>query len=212
MRKKILAISLILSSFFFFTGLFIGKTLAELSIGEIIRQTNELRNTMLSIEVASQLAEKGECNKAMLDELGREISKIGKELERLETEVGYKNRKVLELKEYYNLLLIRYYLLSQKVKERCGFNYSFILFFYSNKDEYRERCLEQGRYLDYVVYRLGNRNVKIFAIEGELINSTAITTLKEMYNVSSYPTLVINGKKVMKGVIYPERILQEIQR
>ncbi len=205
-KKKALILALLFSSAFFLAGLSLGRTFAELSMRDLLSSINKLRNSMLSIEVGFELAKNGGCSEEMLSRIGVEVSKIGKNLELLERERGFKDETVLELKEYYNLLLIRYYLLAKKMKNACGFNYSLVLFFYTNDEKYRDVCLEQGKYLDYVVYRLTPKKVKVFAIESRLINNTIIYEFVESFNVTRFPTLVIDGKKY-EGLLYPKQLL-----
>ena len=208
-RVRAFVFAVISSVAFFAAGLLLGKTLSYMVYKDIVGLTWEIKNTLFDFETAFEILEKNPCNKKELDILTLKIYRIGKELEHLEKEWGYKDKRVLELKKYYNLLLIRLYFLTEKMKRECGFNYTTILFFYSNKKEYLDVSVKQGKYLDYIVYKYGPKNVKVFAIEAFLTNLTSVKLLFNHFNCTKIPCLIINGKKY-EGLLDVKKLLEII--
>ena len=83
------------------------------------------------------------------------------------------------------------YLLSKKVKTLCGGSESLLINFYSNKN--CAQCLDQGveilRARDSLEAQ--GLKVKLFSFDGE-IGSPVAEAFVRQYNVSGYPTIVIN--------------------
>ena len=194
-KVKAFILAIVSSVAFFAAGLLLGKTLSDLVYKDVVSLTWDIKNTLLDFETAFEILKTHPCNKKELDIITLKIRTIGKDLEHLEREWGYEDKRVLELKRYYNLLLIRLYLLTEKIKKTCNFNYTTILFFYSNEKKYLDVSIKQGKYLDYIVYKYGPKNVKVFPIEVYLTNLTSVKLLFEHYNCTKIPCLIINGKK-----------------
>ncbi len=112
---------------------------------------------------------------------------IGEQLTYLEE---YKGVYDEDLKKEYFLLETKAYLLATKVKELCNSEKNLILYLYS-KD--CEDCILQGKQLNAIALDFGD-NVRIYSFDGEL-DSPVVESFKNKYYVTSYPTLIINGKK-----------------
>lgn len=123
-----------------------------------------------------------------LQKLERDTEKIGQKLDLL----ADKGTFDIELKRQYFILEAQAYLLSKKVNDRCNVGDLLVLYFYSNNN--CENCRQQGEDLLRARDRFlasTNRTVKIYSFDGEL-GSPVADALKQKYNVSGYPTVIIN--------------------
>lgn len=112
----------------------------------------------------------------------------------------------LELKRDYTMLSIRAWLLSLNVKEKCGKDIIPILYFYS-KD--CESCIEQGNVLDSI--RSEDKRVAVFTIDLNL-NESIITVIKDTYNISEAPSLIIEKNTSFKGFTSESQLKQVISK
>lgn len=96
----------------------------------------------------------------------------------------------------YLLDNLRYWLFAQKSKEKCGLDIVSVLYFYS---EDCSICPNQGIILSYYKKIFGEK-ILVFPINVDLENEPMINILTTNFNVTSYPTLIIEGKKY-EGVI-----------
>jgi type II secretory pathway pseudopilin PulG len=96
------------------------------------------------------------------------------------------------LKKEYMSLLLKSWLFSIEVKERCGENVVPVLYFYSaGCDE----CIEQGYVLDRVRAAM---NVTVFTVDLNLDDPT-VGMVREVYGITGTPALVIN-ENVYQGL------------
>ena len=94
----------------------------------------------------------------------------------------------------YLLSNVRYWTLAEKYRDQCEWNSSIVLFFF---DEYcKVPCDTMGSRLDYLKKLYGD-DLLIFPINLELAKSDPVAnTLLRMYNVTSYPALVVDGQLI----------------
>ncbi len=200
---KAFYIAFFISLAMFFSGIFIGKAIAQSMFLNTENEILKLINNVYTLNTMLYLSKNLSCDekRVLLSQIP--IGEIGRYLTAIEREYGYNDEKVLLLKEFYIINLIRMYESLKEYNQKCKFNWTLILYFYSNDPKYREPCAEQGRYLDYVVYKHWPK-VRVFAIEGKLINNPLIDYLKKKYNVTTFPTIIINDKIILRGVVKPE--------
>jgi hypothetical protein len=112
----------------------------------------------------------------------------------------------VELKRDYTMLSIRAWLLSLNVKEKCGKDIVPVLYFYSKECE---RCIEQGDVLDKL--RSEDKRLAVFTIDINL-NESIITVIKNTYNITEAPSLVVEKNTSLKGFTSEEQLKQAISR
>ncbi|MBI4146100.1 hypothetical protein HY489_02065 [Candidatus Woesearchaeota archaeon] len=103
------------------------------------------------------------------------------------------------LKRKYHLLQIRTYVLEKKVQSDCGGIPNVVLYYYGKGDPLSR---EQGIILDELV---DEQRFHVFAIE--LGYARELKFLEDYYGVEQAPTLVVNFKKVLPGLISKEEIM-----
>ncbi len=179
-------------------GITIGWVYSNSIINKFQNEQEKLNLLINGIDVTNQLYESNECNTSLNDIFSLK-NNVGKEVSDLEERLGKQDKYVLLKKELYQLVEIKTFLLTQKLKSNCNYTYDTILFFYSNSDKDR---LSMGRSEDqgYILDNLYSRNKeKIFIFSFDINNENpALIALKKNYNITQSPSLVING------ITYPE--------
>ena len=107
------------------------------------------------------------------------------------------------LKREYTLAELRYWLFAKKVKEACNSDIQLILYFYS--DATCESCSTQGVVLSYLK-GIFKDNLLNFALDSEFTQEPMIKILKNTYDITKSPTLIINDKKY-EGFYSKEELL-----
>lgn len=106
----------------------------------------------------------------------------------------------------YLLDNLNYWILARKSKTACGLNVVNVLYFY---DENCDICPNQGVILTYFKNVFGDK-LLVFPIDGGLSSDeSVIDILRSRFNVSVYPSLVIEDQK-FEGVVERNRLKQLI--
>ncbi len=118
------------------------------------------------------------------------------------------NKEELELlKNEYILAQIRYWLLGERTKKLCGTEMVSVLYFFSDEDECPD-CEKQAFVLTYLKKKFKDK-LLIFSFDSKQQSEPMITLLKNTYNITYYPTIVIEGK-TKRGFYSKDKILNEI--
>lgn len=110
------------------------------------------------------------------------------------------------LKREYIRLSLRFWLTTVNAREQCD-NQDLIgiLYFYTPECE---NCVAQGEAFDHFQLLLKRqKNIIVFPIDATFEDDT-VYMLKQFYNITSYPTVIINGKAV-QGRVVSAKELQE---
>lgn len=177
----------------FIVGILIGSAITSSKVESMINMNEELRLEMLDLELQGALAGQNPCGNYVIYGLGEKLDDLGTRLTMLEDQLGKNDENVIELKKPYTLLMIQHYILIKKRVEKCGENYSIVLFLYSNKPENVEKSKEQGFVLNYLAKKYSYENIKVYSLDADL-KLGIINTLKEAYNVTTTPTTIVNDK------------------
>lgn len=91
----------------------------------------------------------------------------------------------------YLLSNIRYWMFVEEYRRTCSWNVSTVLYFFDGECE--GECDAMSTRLDYLKRKYDNR-IFIFPVNMELAEGDPVAeTLLHLYNVTSYPTLAIDG-------------------
>lgn len=192
-RLSIYLAAFAITTLIFLLGLWVGNQLNQLKLDSLSELEQNIRTSTISTELQYQLLAENPCLVVNSTALAEELASIGTKLTFMEEELGKDDARVLQLKEYYSLLEIRHWLFLTKAKQECEFgDYGVVLFFYSNAGDCPD-CDEQGLVLSYVHKKYPIFNIYSFDVN---IANPAVATIKQLYNVTGTPTLVIEGKSV----------------
>ena len=195
----------------FSAGLLLGLYLDNIRSNEVY---DELRNYELNTE--SYLVEQAfwdafdinDCSIAekRLNFISAELVELGYYLNSYETKSIFKDKEFKYLAQRYFLLEIKGYILVNQLKEDCDLQNDVILYFYMPDDSTSEL---QGYVLDNLV-QASNGTLDVFSINKDF-DDPAIKSLVIYYNVTTSPTLIINGKIKEGYTNYPgiQEILDE---
>ena len=182
-----------LATLIFLAGFFLNQAFTDYRLGLIEESQESLRTQLLGIELQTRLLEENICGLSSQDLWGDKVL-IGREITKLEEKLGKENKFVVRQKEFYQLIEIRTLFLLKEIQEKCDQDFSIILFFYTNKKndikgDYKV-SEDQGFILDNLYRRYGNE-VAILSFDINTDNP-ALNTFKDLYNINSAPTLVID--------------------
>ncbi len=139
--------------------------------------------------------------------LQRSINTLTDSLERMEAykvSADFNRAEFEDLTRAYALDNLRYWLFASKTKELCNLDFVTILYFYS--DQKCSICPDQGVILSYYKKLLGER-LLVFPINIDLQSSEAsVAMLEKRYNVTVYPTIIVEEKKY-EGVVSKKELM-----
>jgi len=207
-------IALLITLVIFTIGVLIGLLIEEKRLDYVQSISNKQNIEYNSLQTqylyVSLLADEKNCPTIInifnknLDELGRAQKRFEEyNVESSITRADFNNA----LREYL-LAEIRYWLLAKKTKELCSVDTDTILYFYIGKESCVD-CDSQGYVLDYLksVYK---DNLLIFSFNMENTNEPMVFVLKDTYNITKYPALVVNDMK-FEGLTSQEDIIKELK-
>jgi len=196
-------LAFLIATFIFLSGFLIGYSVSYLKYQDIALKQEEIKYDLLSLDLESKFLES--CDKSVFQSISIRLDEMGKMLAILEDRFGKSDEKVVEQKKRYTLLEIQHFLNIKQYKEQCKQNISTILFFYSNIEPYNN----VGERIGYILNTLKNRNpekVMIYSIDYDL-KMNLVNILKNVYNITSPNTLIINEKIKLENV----RNIKEIE-
>lgn len=134
------------------------------------------------------------CLEDNFDEVSRSLDHQGRIMEDLEKKFGRNNDKVLERKKFYSVLLLEHLDYVNLYNERCSPERNVIIFFYSNVGD-NEPSERAGRTLNSV--RSQNDRTLTYSFDANL-DSFIVERLKEKYNITSVPAIIVNDEYKME--------------
>ncbi|MFH0860956.1 MAG: conjugal transfer protein TraF [Candidatus Altiarchaeota archaeon] len=193
---RLYLVAFVITAAIFILGLLLGVIIESKRLQYVDQRAREERINYESVQLQylylSAIPEKTGCN-AFTATLNNYIEKTEQTRARLETYARESEVHKPEfglLKREYVISQINYWILAEKTKDLCSTDTTSILFFYSSDCP---RCEDQGFVLDYIKKRFG-RKVLIFALDAEFIDEQMIPILKQTYNVTSTPTVIVDDE------------------
>ena len=186
--SKVLA-AFALACLIFILGVYLGTLITQEKVSEITNLEQETRLELESLSLEERLLEDYPCKDPEF--LTGKLNELGTKLTYLESQYDKNDPRILELKKPYTLLEIRHYLALKNMAEKCDYNSTLVLFFYSNSNEKIDESAKQGFVLEYL--RKKYENVKIYSFDADL-DMDIIRTLKDINEITILPSTVIDGK------------------
>jgi hypothetical protein len=129
------------------------------------------------------------------------LSSTIEDIERFKESTHINGREYDFLLRKFTVDNLKYWLFSEKSKKICDMDAVSILYFFSRED--CDICPNQGVILSYFK-RLFDKDLLIFPIDVD-IDEPIIDILKSVYNISSYPSLVIEDNKFDR-IVYKQEL------
>lgn len=184
----------------FLLGLFLGLVIEgkRISVAEQSYQELELElaSTQLQFTFLNWLGEEESCP-LIQEVLGANLF----QLELLSQKLGehaddstISDEEFVRLKRLYSLEELHYWFLADKVQELCDDAIMRIIYFYST-DNNCPSCAEQAVVLGYFKKVFG-QSLLVFSLD-ERLDEPMIQLIKKTYNVTTYPTLLVEKEKIV---------------
>jgi hypothetical protein len=196
--------ALILTILIFVLGLLIGMVIDYerlITSGENNNQ-QELNYNSLQLQylyLSNLGADENVCPtlKVALEESIKELSYSLEEFDRYSQNTLFQDEEYTLLERKYLQDNLRYWVFSTQLQEACQSDVINILYFYS--DDECAVCANQGTILSYFKQKLEDK-LLVFPINTDLAeNEQFLKILVTSYNVTTYPTLIVNDEK-LEGV------------
>lgn len=181
----------------FLLGLFLGLAIEGKRVNYIEsvgRQQNlDFSSLQLQYAFIDQLSQENNCL-AVQKTFEQNINNLEStriRLENFDRDATLNKNELDILKNEYILAQIRYWLLAERTRKLCGSDIVSILYFFSDEKECAD-CEKQAFVLTYLKKKFKDR-LLIFSFDSKFDNEPMIPLLKKTYNVTSYPTIIIEG-------------------
>ncbi len=178
----------------FSAGIALGLFLSSTKIDQIQQLQESFRADSLDIDVQYSLIDQDPCGFVNTGSLTQKIQDIGEKLDYMGSSLGENDTRVIQLKSYYSLLEISHWMFEKKMSANCGHNRNWILYFYSNVESECSDCNDQGFILSHLKKKYGN-DIAIYSFDKNL-QVDSLSMIKKLYNVNTYPAIVINDKNL----------------
>ena len=193
----------IISAAIFFFGLLVGLYIENFFVSNLSARAATIENSVREVEL-EMLYFQGLPDTYSCDFLNAIVKKTNNNLDTLAGELTqYSDKNLLftaqeikNIKTMYTSLLIKDWLLQERIKKSCGTNTVTVLYFYST--EGCDDCITQGNVLTLLKSSFKEK-LMVFSIDRQ-IDLSMINILMDRFNVTTTPALVI-GDITYRGII-----------
>lgn len=198
-------IAFLVATFVFILGVFIGSEISKSSLEDVkdLIQNDVLETQSLEIELSIIENINSSYLCGYIDYRLTDIIKSKVELGRRFELGDVKQEEAAILQKQYSISLAKYLLFTEVEEKRCGIDKPRIMFFFDGSETSRE----QGKVLDYLVYRTGE-NLTIFSFNVGW-NTPLIKLLVSTYNATETPMLIIKNER-FTGFQSKEKVAAEL--
>jgi len=207
-RLNIYTKAFLISAGIFIIGIFIGMNVEKFVASDFISRTRYVEESVQEIELEmlyfQGLNETYSCNflgeivrrtNNNLDELSGQLSRYS------ETNVLFGGTDVENLKKRYTSLLIKDWILQERIKKMCGDKTVTILYFYDRRG--CDDCIIQGNILS-ILKNSFREKIMIFPLDRR-VDLSMIGVLMSRFNVTTVPSIVIE-EKTYSGIVVGEKL------
>lgn len=181
-----LVISFILATIILSLIFIVVNSIAYLDYINSNKQTNIISSTINYME---QKGQNINCSNDFFQSTSQKLDFIAKSMNLLETQWGTDDPRVLKEKELYSQLEESHLNVILELNKKCNSNFLPILFFYSNK----KSLIDKSQKVSFILSSFRQSHlgkVLVYSFDYDL-NSSTITELKQKYNVTIVPSIVI---------------------
>lgn len=192
----------------FLVGLFIGMNIENFIRSDLIARASDIESSIQEIEL-EMLYFQGLNANYSCDFLNEIVRKTNNNLDSLSAQlVNYPESNVLfggaeakRIKSKYTFLLIKDWLLQERIKTNCGTKSVSVLYFYKTID--CDDCIVQGDVLSSLKSSFKEK-LMIFPLDIR-VQLSMMEILMRRYNITSTPSLVME-EKVYRGIVSKDGI------
>jgi hypothetical protein len=204
--RNLFLVTLLIAGLIFIVGLLLGMKYDEFKTDDsellLIKNSLDTQNYIVESDFFDTFGNKS-CSsiEPKFNSLQSDLAELGKKLTEYDAEQIKETDDFTNLKRKYFLQEISTLILKKKLIDKCDSNGMNIIFFYKIDDE---ESLKQGYALDKLVDL--RDNVRVFSFDADFDDS-ALNTLKIYYNITSYPSVVINFDDIHREFISLSELL-----
>ncbi len=211
-KNKYLVALLITCAVFVFgllLGLAIESSRLEFIENKNLEQKIDFNSLQIQYQLVNLFGEEKNCGalKKAFEISVENLENTRKKLEAYEKDSSTNKEEFKVLKREYTLAQLNFWLLTEKTKDTCGLEHTTLFYFYAD-DALCGECADQAYVLTHLKNHFGGSLLN-FAFDSQLIEEPLIEILKQTYEITSYPALIINGEK-FEGLTSQETILEKI--
>lgn len=220
MRKKYrtdkYAAALIISLMIFSLGFFLGNWVDDYKIEYVKdfmkQQETEFNSLQLQYMYLESINGKEKCP-ALYKTLEENIKMLGPTLNTIldyEKEKNVNSTVYMSLRRQYLIANLRYWLLSEDIRKTCESDTVTILYFFNTDCEV---CFKSQGVILSDLKKAFEDKLLIYAIDSDFKYEPMVGLLNEKYNITKFPTLVINNnqkieeftnKSALLGIVCPK--------
>jgi len=149
------------------------------------------------------------CGEETYQKISADLAYQGQLIGQLEKKFGISDERVIFRKKFYTLVQLEHFEFVKLVNSDCNKSINSILFFYSNKKSDLDNSEDLGDILSSV-YQRNKENLVLYSLDLNL-DSDIIKNLKEKYNVSDKPTIILNENQIFLKVDNINEIEQQLR-
>ncbi len=213
MSLKNYIIAGIITFLIFTVGILLGISLSgkrvSFSEEQMGMQKIELDSLQLQYLLIDQMGAKSNCAaiSTALDQKISELSILGSRIEKFSRDMNFDEAEFMALRREYTLAQIRYWLFADRSRKICSSDTVSVLYFYSNEDECFG-CSTQSRILTHLKGKFNDR-LLVFSIDSSLAQEPLVPLLKQTYNITKFPSIVI-GDDPFYGLVEEDSLSMQL--
>ena len=187
-----LILSFISATVIFITIFMVASGISYYNYQKMSKQNNIIEEYLNEMDVILNVSA-ADCGENILLRSSQILDEVGGKLNLLEKRFGKNDQRVLEQKELYSRLEVKHLEIIKTTEEKCGQNYTKIIFFYSNIKPLDEESNRMGFILSSFK-KLNSDKIMIYSFDYNL-ESSIINKLKRDYNITGAPIIVIDEQR-----------------
>ena len=154
---------------------------------ESISMSSAMMDSLFLMEDAGMNSSQScEAYTSLFERFSSEIAEFNHRMWDMENRLGKDNPSLLSLKDKFNTLEVRNYLLLKKMDKACNENHTTILYFYSNKNYDPER--DQGKIIQETIDK--DKTI-VYHFDTDISNPSVEMLIKH-YQIFVAPSIVVN--------------------
>ncbi len=195
--KKRYLFAFLIGTTIFFLIFLLTFFISKQEVNRVYSIQGEMAQDIFRDKLIYSFFEEGNCSEESFNKISKDLGYSGSIINELERKIGKEDAEVLEQKKFYTLILLEHLEFLKEYNQKCNTSLNYILFFYSNKRGQFQSSEEAGKILDVLAQK--NEKVSIYSFDVNL-DSELIKLLKERYNITGTPTIIINEKISLRNV------------
>ena len=196
--KKRYLYALLIGTVIFIIGFAITYSVAYIEYQRVISLQDPISYQIFQDKIQYTLFGEDICSDDSYLKISKDLSTQGSFIADIEDKLGKENKNVLFRKKFYTLIELEHFEFIKSINQECNKSINTILFFYSNNPSGIKKSEKTGAILS-TLYNKNEDNLIIYSFDINL-NSEIINLLKEKYNITQTPTIIINEQHIINDL------------